>query len=87
MFTQQRLGLMGLLFRTAADDIPYFFKKIRLGISCESSDVQMIHIKCQTFFSWKSKTKRNVVPSICNGTLKLANRANFDIMKITGAWL
>ena len=47
---------------TAADDILifliYFIEKIRLGISCESSAKQMIHMKCQVLFSLKSKKKR-----------------------------
>ena len=36
-----------------------FAEKMRLGISCESSAGQMIHMKCQALFSLKEKTKTN----------------------------
>ena len=44
-----------------ADDIlkfSYFSKKIRLGISCESSAMQMVHMNCPVLLSLKN-TKRN----------------------------
>ena len=34
-----------------------FFMKIRLGISCESSARQMIHMKCQVLFSLEKQNK------------------------------
>ena len=35
----------------------YFSDKIRLGISCELTAYQMIHMKCQALFSLKTKKK------------------------------
>ena len=35
----------------------YFSERIRLGISCESSASQVIHMKCQALFSQKNKNK------------------------------
>ena len=47
------------LITTAADDIlNYCFHvsdKIRLGISCESSAKQTIHMECQVLFCMKNK--------------------------------
>ena len=44
-----------VLIMPAADDILililYFSEEMRLGISCESSPWQMIHMKCQVLFS------------------------------------
>ena len=41
--------------KTVADDsfLINFSEKIRLDISSESSALQMLHMKCQTFFSVK----------------------------------
>ena len=49
-----------VLITTAADDILNFYafsEKIRLEISCESSE-QTIHMKCQVLFSLKKKKKK-----------------------------
>ena len=47
------------LIKTAADDNLIFFYcfsgKIRLGISCESSAIWTIHMKCQALFLLKQK--------------------------------
>ena len=57
---QQRVFFLYRLFGIVADDIlkyKYILKnseKIRLDISCESSARQMIHMKCQAWFSNQS---------------------------------
>ena len=38
----------------------YFSEKIRLGISCEMSFKQMIHMKCQILFSPKNNDNKNI---------------------------
>ena len=46
--------------KIVADNIVFFYyfsEKIKLGISCESSARQMIHMKCQALFSLKKKIK------------------------------
>ena len=40
--------------------------KISLDISCESSDKQMIHMKCQDIFSENLKKKKNNKNVACN---------------------
>ena len=53
------------LCRILADDILYFFlllfireSKTLIGLSCESSAQQKIHIACQVLFSLKKKTNK-----------------------------
>ena len=41
--------------------IIYFSEKIRLGILCESSARQMIHMKCHVLFSLKKKKKKKKI--------------------------
>ena len=43
---------------TAADNIHCFSEKIRLDVSSESSARQRIHLKNQTLFSLKDKSKK-----------------------------
>ena len=58
-----------MLIPTAADNILlfiyffyYFSKKIILGISCESSALQMmIHMKCQFLFSLENEKKKKKI--------------------------
>ena len=62
MFSDCSSGMilnLKVLSTTAADDFLIFFyfyfsKKIRLGISCESSARQMIHMKFQVMCSLKN---------------------------------
>ena len=43
---------------TAADDIFFYFsEETSLGMSCESSAWQTIHMRCQDLFSLKNKKK------------------------------
>ena len=60
--------ILKVLITAAADNsfnfclCVYFYKKISLGISCESSANQMIHMKCQVIFSLQNDLKNwNVV--------------------------
>ena len=47
------------LSKTAAEHAyNYFSEEIRLGISCDSSPSQLIHMKCQALFSLKNTKKK-----------------------------
>ena len=52
-----------MLSKIVAGDISFFYcyfsEKIRLDISCESSAVQTIHMKCQALFIFSEKYKTN----------------------------
>ena len=63
---------------TAVEDILIssidFSEKISFGISCESSALQMIHMKYQALFSLKKKKNkyfRRLSATILNGTLRV----------------
>ena len=61
------------LGKVIAEDILIFYcysfsEKIRLGISCESSAYQIVHIKCQVLYIilWNKKKNQNVVCCSCD---------------------
>ena len=51
-----------------------FSKKIRLGISCDSSARQTIHMKCEALFSLKKKKKKKIQKSaaVVIGALRIS---------------
>ena len=71
----------------AADDslkISHCFpEKIRLDISCESSAMQRIHMKCEALFSLKDKIDKKIIKlssaAILLGSLRV-NRSHFMIV-------
>ena len=49
----------------------YFSDKIKLGISCESSALQMIHMLCQVLFSLKKNNRINDVCCSCDWQIRV----------------
>ena len=61
MRQERGLTFIALITTTADDTLKYCFvlfsEKISLDILCESSALQMIHMKCQVFFSLKNNNQ------------------------------